>query len=132
MKHIAIVKYVLIAISVITILLGAVVSDNVDLMLRWGYVMFGLAVACVVLLPLYTLAQNPKGALRSLAGLVIVLVIVGVSYAVGSDATIVTPSNTYDDAFQLKVSDAGLYTTYVAFVGAIVVILYGEVRNFFK
>lgn len=132
MKHIGIVKYMLIAISVIVVLIGGYASVNVDLMLRWMYIILGLAVACVVLLPLYTLAQNPKGAMGSLIGLVAILVVFGVAYALGSDTPVITPANTYDDPFQLKISDAGLYMTYFMLIASIVVIIYGEIRKIFK
>ncbi len=132
MKYLNIVKYVLMAVSVVVILIGAVFSENVDLMLRWSYIILGLAVALVILLPLYNLAQNPKAAMRSLIGLVAILVLIGVAYALGDSTPVVTPSNIYDSATELKVTDAGLYTTYVALLLAIAVIVYGEIRNVLK
>lgn len=131
MKYLKIVEYILMAVSVVVILLG-VTSENVDLMLRWSYIVLGLAVALVILLPLYNLAQNPKGAIRSLVGLVAILILVGVAYALGSDATVVTPSEIYDNPVDLKVTDAGLYTTYVALIVVVATIIYGEIRNVFK
>lgn len=132
MKHLSIVRYILIAVSVLSILLYFTNSVDVDLMLRWGYIMVAITVASVILLPLYNLIQNPKGAVRSLMGLVIIAVVVGVSYALSSAETVVTPATVYDDPLTLRFSDTGLYTTYIAFAATILAIFAGEIRNVLK
>lgn len=136
MKYISIVKFALIALSVVVILLyvTGVLDDyqSTEVMLQWGYFMLGFAVLCVIVFPLIALMQNPAGAMRSLIGLLIVLAVVFGAYLLGSGEPVTTPSTTYDNVFALKVSDAGLYTTYLALFLTIAVILIGEVRNFFK
>ena len=132
MKYLGIIKYVLMAISILTFVLYFAGAGDVDLMLKWMYVMLGLAVAAVILLPTYTLSQNPKGAMRSLVGLAIVAVVVGIAFALSSDAPVTTASNVYDNPVGLRITDAGLYTTYFALAAAIVVIVVGEIRNVFK
>ena len=56
----------------------------------------------------------------------------GISYAMASDAVIVTPVNTFDDPTSLKLSDMGLYATYIALGVAILASIIGEVSNIFK
>lgn len=120
-------------ISALTIVLyfaGAVTS--VDMMLNWAYIVLGIAIVCVVVFPAYTLALNPKGAIRSLVGLLILLVVLGVCYALGSSDTVVTAGSVYENPVQLKVTDMGLYATYIALAAAILSIIVCEIRNSFK
>lgn len=132
MKYLSIIRYVFLAISVLTVLLYFVNVSDVDLMLNWAYILLGLTIAVSILFPVANLVQNPQGALRSLVGLAIVAVVLGISYAVASDAVIVTPVNTFDDPVSLKLSDMGLYTTYIALGVAIVASIIGEISNIFK
>lgn len=137
MKYLSIIRYVLILISVlVTIVPFALQGDSpvpeVDTMLRWTYVMLGLSAVCVVVLPLFNLAKNPKSALRSLMGLGIVAIVVIIAYSLSSSADIVTATKTYNNAMELKLSDTGLYTTYVAFAVAVLSILVTEVYKLFK
>lgn len=132
MKILSIIKYALIAICVIIVLAGGVFGENVDLMLRWTYILLGLTVALVIILPLLYVAENPKGALRGLLGLVGILVVIGIAYALSDTNPIETPAQLYDNPTQLRISDIGLYTTYIALLVAIVTIVYGEIRNAFK
>lgn len=127
----------MILISVlVTIVPFALQGDSpvpeVDTMLRWTYVMLGLSAVCVVVLPLFNLAKNPKSALRSLMGLGIVAIVVIIAYSLSSSADIVTATKTYNNAMELKLSDTGLYTTYVAFAVAVLSILVTEVYKLFK
>ena len=131
MKHIVIIRYVLMALCVVVIVLG-LATDNVDLLLRWLYVMMGLSIAAIVLFSIYAMAQNPKSAVKSLIGLAAILVLFGVAFALSSDVPVVTPTKTYSNSLGLKVADASLYATYILLVGAILAIIGGEVRNFFK
>lgn len=132
MKYLSIIRYVLLAISALTVLLFFVGVSDVDLMLNWAYILLGLTIAASILFPLANIVQNPQAAMRSLVGLAIVAVVLGISYAISSDATIVTPVNTFDNPVTLKLSDMGLYATYIALGVALVSILVGEVSNIFK
>ncbi len=132
MKYLSIIRYVLLAVSALVVVLYFAGTTSVDLMLRWAYVLLGGAAVLAVLMPLFNLAQNPKGALRSLAGLAIMAALLGVSYALSSDAPIVTAVNTFDDPTLLKVSDMGLFSMYAAMFAAVGSIVLGEIANIFK
>lgn len=133
MKKLSIIQYVLIAISVITVALFFVGASDVDLMLIWGYILLAIAVAAVIILPLINLAKNPKGAVRSMVGLAIVVVLAIVCYALSSDVPVVNSAGGFfEDPFVLKISDTGLYLTYIALAVAILALIGGEIRNAFK
>jgi uncharacterized protein YacL len=123
-------------LSVLAVLFGWILAGNessgVDLMLRWMYVMLGLAVGLMLIMSLFALAQNPKSAVQALAGLAAVLVIVGISFALSSAEPVTTPTNYYDNPVGLRVADTALYAMYILMAGAVVAIILGELRNAFK
>lgn len=93
--------YGLLAVTVIATLIGAVVQ-------------FGAA-----------LKDNPKAAIRSFLGVILLVVLLVVTYNIGSSDTLVLGDGTsYSDVAMLKVTDMFLYSTYVLFaIAAIGVIL---------
>lgn len=133
-KALSLLKYALLAVCVITLILVFTMDNGsgVDAILIWAYILLGIAIAAAVLLPLINLAQNPKGAMRSLLGLGVMVVVLGISYAVSSSEPIVTPVATFDNPTILKWTDTGLYLGYIALFGAIIVAILGEIRNSFK
>ena len=133
-KALSLLKYILLAIGLITVILVIVRGDaGVGTMLTWGYVLLGIGVLAAVLFPLFNLAQNPKGAMSNLMGLGVVVVILVIAYALSSGEPIrLATGEMYEDAGSLKLTDTGLYTTYVALVGAVLVAVLGEIRNSFK
>ncbi|MDE6483020.1 MAG: hypothetical protein K2L01_04595 [Rikenellaceae bacterium] len=139
MKYLSIIRIVLIVISVAIVAIafltqGSAPEPNVDAMLRWTYAMVGIATLCAVLLPLINIAKNPKSAVRSLIGVAIVAVIVLIAYALSDATPVYTPGRAegYTDALELRLSDTGLITTYLALGIAVVSIVVTEVYNLFK
>ena len=133
MKNLSIIQYILIAISVITVAMYFLGLGDVDPMLIWGYILLGIEVAAVIILPLFNLVKNPKGAVRSLVGLGIVVVLAAICYALSSDAPVVNSAGGFfEDSAVLKISDTGLYLTYIALAVAILAAIGGEIRNAFK
>ncbi len=134
-KALSILKYVLLGVGVLTLLLMLFMSEDsgVGIMLTWGYILMGIALVAALLFPLFNLAQNPKGAKRSLIGLAVVVVVVGIAVALSSTTPVVDAAgNIYDKPGQLRLTDAGLYTTYFAMIAAVLAVIIGEVRNSFK
>jgi hypothetical protein len=123
-------------LSVLVVLFGWILASNeasgVDLMLRWMYVLLGLAVALILIMSLWGLAQNPKSAIGGLIGLVILLVIVGVSFALASDKPFTAGTKVYDNATLLKLTDTSLIAMYILMAGAVLSIIVCEARNAFK
>ncbi len=139
MKHISIVRYVLMAASVLLVLFGWILapdpdidSSGVDLLLRGLYVILGLAIVCIVVFSIYALLQNPKSAVQSLIGLAVLVVVIGIAWSLSSGETVVTPTNTYTDVPKLKLADTSLFAMYIFLGGAILTVVFGELRSFFK
>lgn len=108
------------------------ITTNVDTMLNWAYLLLGISIALAIVMPTFNFAKNPQGALRSLLGLVVVVVVLAVAYSMSDATPVVTPAATYDNEMALRLSDTGLFTTYFAFGAAIVSIVVLEVYNMFK
>lgn len=134
MKYIKYIGYAMLGISVLVLILAffSKGDSGIDLMLYWTYVLLGLTILAALLFPLINIVTNPKGAIRSLIGLVIIAAVLVVSYAVSSDTPIITPVATFDNPFTLKFTDMGLYTTYIALGAALLAVLFGEIRAMFK
>ena len=71
------------------------------------------------------LKDNPKGAIKSLLGLILLVVLLIVTYNMGSSETVILGGGAeYSDTTMLKVTDMFLYSTYVLFaiaaIGALV------------
>lgn len=107
---------------------------GVNVMLIYAYVVFAVALVLAIMFPLINIISNPKGAMRTLIGVVAMLVIFFVSYLLSSDAPVPNPAaNGYlTNSAVLKLTDVGLYAGYAIFVIAILVILWGEIRSAVK
>ena len=86
------------------------------------YLMYGMFAVTVIATLIGAIAQfggalkdNPKGAVKSLLGLILLVVVLVVSYSMGSEATIMTGDGPYSDAFWLKITDMLIYSIYCLF-----------------
>ena len=83
------------------------------------YAMFGICVAVTLIGAIAqfgaALRDNPKSAIKSLLGIVLLVVVLVVSYSMGSDATVMTGTGPYTDAFWLKITDMLIYSIYFLF-----------------
>lgn len=96
------------------------------------YLMYGMFAVTVIATLIGAIAQfggalkdNPKGAIKSLLGLILLVLLLVVSYNMGSSETVVLGGGAeYSDVTMLKVTDMFLYSTYVLFaiaaIGALV------------
>lgn len=96
------------------------------------YLMYGMFAVTVIATLIGAIAQfggalkdNPKGAVKSLLGLILLVVLLIVTYNIGSSETVVLGGGAeYSDTTMLKVTDMFLYSTYVLFaiaaIGALV------------
>ena len=87
------------------------------------YLMYGMFAVTVIATLIGAIAQfggalkdNPKGAVKSLLGLILLVVLLIVTYNIGSSETVVLGDGSeYSDVTMLRVSDMLLYSTYVLF-----------------
>lgn len=134
MKYLPILKYALVGLSALFVIvyLFFLNEQDIDFLLRWTYFLLIAAAALAFLFPVVNIIQNPKGSARSMVGFLIVAVVLGVSYALGSSEPVVTVVDNFDDPLTLKLADTGLFAMYASLIGAIVVAVGGEIIRVFK
>jgi len=98
----------------------------IDVGLYAGYLLVGLCTLIAVVMPLIQSFDDPKSLTKSAIGVVAIVVIFGVGYAL-SDAN--APGTT---AATSKFVGAGLISTYIFFGGAILGIIYTEISKIIK
>lgn len=105
---------------------------NVDLFLRYTYVLFIAGIVIWVGLAIFMTAKNnPKGLLKGLLVIAAAAVVVGVAYALASgDAAFNV--KTQPSTQVLKFSDTMLTLVYLLGGAAICAIIYGVIRNAFN
>ena len=92
------------------------------------YLMYGMFFLCVAVTVIAAAAQfgaalkdNPKAAIKSFMGLILLAVLLIITYNMGSDAAVTMGGGTvYDNKVMLKVTDMFLYSTYVLLIVAAV------------
>ena len=109
---------------------GWTAKDNlpVDVLLGWGYLMVGLALAAVIVVGLIIgLVNNPKSIVKLCLGIVAVAVICLVAYLIAPGSPAMGMLQQPEPA-TLKLTDTILYLTYFAGIAAILAIIVGEIR----
>ena len=101
-----------------------------DAIIYWNYVLFILGVVAMVGGALYqfgsTLMDSPKEAIKSLAGIALLVIVLVVTWAMGDTEALVMPGyeGTENVPFWLKITDMFLYTIYIE-VAAMAVLMIG-------
>lgn len=134
-KITSIIMYVLLALGILSVIPALLYgADGVDFMLYYTYILLGIAVLAAVVMSVVNMGKNPGGGKTSLIGLGVVVVVLAASYFLANTNPIPLKGGKelYDDTFGLIVTDMGLYTTYFALGAAVVVALWGAVRNSLK
>ena len=101
-----------------------------DALIYWMYILFGIAVIITIAAAIYQFVtgfiDSPMTAIKSLLGLILIIVVLVISWAMGSDQPLVMPG--YDGAenvpFRLKLTDMFLYTIYIM-MGAMILLIFG-------
>ncbi len=135
MKHLPIIKYALLGVSTLLFLIWVAFQplESVDAQLYWCYGVLALSLLLIIVLPMINMVQNPKAAVRSMLGFGLVVVVCLISYALGDGSPVVNSGGGFfENAAVNKMTDAGIYLTYVALVATIFVAIFGEIRNSFK
>ncbi len=105
----------------------------VGMMLTWAYISLGLALVSALVFPIAGMFSNPKGAIGTLIGLVVAAAAIFGLYSLASDAPMMLPNgDVVDNVSTLKLTDTGLYITYLALIAAFAAILFGELKSAFK
>lgn len=134
-KALSILLYGLLAISLVVLILVFTLSEEagVGVALTWTYILIGIAILASLAFPIVNLVKNPKAAKRSLIGIGICVVVVGIAFAIASSEPVtLSDMTTYNNASGLKLADACLYTIYIVMFAALALTIFGEIRNSIK
>jgi uncharacterized membrane protein len=93
------------------------------------YILLAVAVATAIIFPLIQLVKNPKNAMGVLMGIVGLVVVFGVSYALSDD---VHMSKIEISSQGAKLAETGIFVFYILIVTAFVGVIYSGVAKFFK
>ena len=108
-------------------------------LLYWGYTMLALAIISLFAFALFqfatSLKENPKKALMGLSVIVVFGILLGITFAMGSDVPLVglnADSEKFNIPSWLKITDMWLYSIYVLAVLCILAVLSGSIMKFIK
>ncbi|MDD3549515.1 MAG: hypothetical protein PHW88_03550 [Bacteroidales bacterium] len=130
--------WVLFAISIVlTILYFLNTSgDNLDAWtytyLNWAYVMVGLSVLLIILLPILTFRQRTVKVKSLLLILVIAVVLVGGSFLLAPGTPVTMATGSVVEGSVVKFTDTALYMTYILLAFSAIAIIGGSVYNALK
>lgn len=143
-KYLNILTYVMLGLTVIFVAmfyLGGEVPNAAyetpvytDSLIHWAKALFIITVCLSVLFPVLQIVSDPKGAIKGLAGLAGLGLIILIAYSLSDGTLLSLPGYTGDDnaVGPLKFADTILYTMYVLGVGAIVSIVVTETMRKFR
>ena len=102
----------------------------------WGlsfvYILFGLAVAASILLPLVSAVKNPKSLVKFGISIGVLLVVFLIGYAISGDEVSKIAAAKGITATDSKVIGAGFITFYIALIAAALGLVYSEVSKAFR
>ena len=109
-------------------------GQAVEVMLKWAYIMLGLALVAVICVGLYISATtNPKSLIKIGIALVAAAVLCLLAYLIASgNPAIGYTGATPPTASELKLTDTVLNLTYILGAGAILSIIVGEIISSIK
>lgn len=108
--------------------------NNVDLMLYCAYAFIGLALVIMVVLTVANMGKNPGGSkVGTYVFAAIAVAAVAIHFLVSKDAPVaLADGSIVDDKMILTLTDTMLFTAYATFVGVVVAMVFGVIRNALK
>ena len=137
-KYLNILTYVMLGLTVVFVAMfyfGGEVPNAAydtpvytDSLIHWARALFFITVGLSILFPVIQLVTNPKGAIKGLAGLAGLGLIILIAYSLSDGTLLNLPGYTGEDnnVGSLKFADTILYTMYILGVGAILSIVVTE------
>lgn len=93
------------------------------------YLIYGILGLCVVITIVAAIIQfasalmdNPKSAIKSLIGVILLVLVLVITYSMGSSEPVITGDGAYTDETWLKISDMMIYSIYILLGGTILAI----------
>ena len=134
-KYLKILSYFLLILTLVlgVIFYAAPIKDLMsEVMLYYAYVLFFLSILAAILLPLKNFYDNPKGLKKVLIYIAAVVVVFGLSYLMSSGAPLDVNVEPAPSTITLKITDTGLYVTYILAFCSVLAILYGGISKMIK
>lgn len=111
-----------------------------DITFYWGYALFGTAVLSAIIAFFFNIISKPAGLGKTLLSVGVVAAIVGTSVGLVLSKDVLSVPNSagglFSDPFELRISEIGLYLTYIVAAIALLVVFFdmvsGLVRRFVK
>lgn len=137
-KYLNILTYVMLGLTVIFVAMfyfgGELPNQSYDTpvytdsLIYWAKALFYITVALSILFPVIQLVTDPKGAIKGLAGLAGLGLIILIAYSLSDGTLLNLPGYTGEDnnVGSLKFADTVLYTMYILGAGAILSIVVTE------
>lgn len=111
-------------------------SISEDLFIGWSYVLLGIALVSAVLFSVVNVFMNFKSAIKSVLGIVILIVIVGIAYLLASDHVFswqgMDKLNFEVTGELMKNTGTGIITMYLLLGIAVVAAVFSEIIKIFK
>jgi NADH:ubiquinone oxidoreductase subunit 6 (subunit J) len=104
----------------------------VDIGLYISYILIFICAAAAIVLPLIKSAGDPKSLIKSGLGLVAILVVFGIAYALSSNEVTEQYRQFDVNAGESKLIGGGIITVYLLFFIALAAIVYTEVTSLVK
>jgi len=112
-------------------------SGNIDpqitsLALKYTYLILIIAVLVAIIFPIFHVISNPKNLVRNLIFVVGLVIVTGICYyfAKGDVLPLLNYTGSDNVPWVLKLVDTGLFLMYIAFAGALLAIIYSEIRRY--
>ncbi|PKQ61044.1 hypothetical protein BZG02_17275 [Labilibaculum filiforme] len=143
-KYLNILTYVMIGLTAIFVAMFYLGGDlpnqtyqtpvYTDVLIHWAKALFFVCAGLSLLFPIIELVSNPKGAVKGLAGLVGLGVIIFIGYSLSDGTLLDLPGYTGPDNTPgtLQFADTVLYTMYILGIGTVAAIVATEVLRRFR
>lgn len=105
-----------------------------DLGLYIGYALFFLAISAAIIFPVINIIQNPKGAIKSVGGLVVLVLIFVISYSMAPAEPMINSitGETVASAEVVQYAGAAIATGTIIFLAAAVIFIVFEIVSIFR
>lgn len=139
MKLIKPIFYVLITLICVYLTYAIYISpeNNVDTGAGFGititFILSIISIAAAVIFPVVYMISHPKSAMRALVGVVLMIVVFGLGYALsGDEITVAYEKVGFDSAGASKLVGGSLKMMYIMIAAVLAVTVFSEVRKLFK
>ena len=134
-KYAKYILYLLFGLGVLFTVAFLINTENdgmLDAYLSYAYILFGLALLLAIVLPLIGMIENPKSIKNMLFGLILAIVVIGISYLAASGDPVPVNTTTEPTALTYKITDTGLILVYILLAVSFISIAAGSIVNLVK